>query len=89
MHQLFTHDRNGDEVQRIEFFFRIDNPEDFVDVALHNTTHGALEMNDMGFRRLREISILPGFLADFFGDSDSLSQKSDVIFFRTEVNDVR
>ncbi|HEU4913787.1 MAG TPA: NUDIX hydrolase [Candidatus Saccharimonadales bacterium] len=63
VHQLFMN-RGGDAAQRLEFFFIIDNPEDFLAADIAKTTHGLLEMNDMAFKRIDEVELLPSFLTE-------------------------
>ncbi len=50
--------------EKIEFFFLIDNPEDFEDIDLRRTSHGALEIGEWGFVDPREVKVLPAFLGE-------------------------
>jgi 8-oxo-dGTP pyrophosphatase MutT (NUDIX family) len=47
----------------LEFFFAIDNPEDFVDIDLANSTHGQQELVEFGFVDPTQVDdILPNFI---------------------------
>lgn len=48
-----------------EFFFSIDNPDDFVSIDLSKTTHGEIEIAEIGFNDPRTLdNVLPEFLVD-------------------------
>jgi len=56
--QQFTH---GDK-EYLEFFFHVTNAEDYLDIDLSKTTHGAVEIEAIGFVDPKAITILPEFL---------------------------
>lgn len=59
-------------VQRLEFFFEVTNASDYSSIDLSATTHGLLELDAIGFEELKDVRVLPGFLASdlpFTGDT--------------------
>lgn len=54
---------DGKDVDYLEFFFHIENPEDYRHVDLSKTTHGEKEIEAIGFVDPKTTRILPGFLA--------------------------
>ena len=61
VYQFFT-ERNGEPVQRLEFFFAVLNPGDYLNVDITKTTHGALETAKIGFVDYTTVKLLPEFL---------------------------
>ncbi|HEY4161381.1 MAG TPA: NUDIX domain-containing protein [Candidatus Saccharimonadales bacterium] len=57
--QQFMH--NGTE--QMEFFFAVLNPEDYADIDLSATTHGAIEIDQFGFIDPAKEHLLPEFLS--------------------------
>jgi ADP-ribose pyrophosphatase YjhB (NUDIX family) len=53
----------GPGEQRVEFFFLVNNPEDYESADISKTTHGPAELSDMAFRELDD-TVLPHFLAE-------------------------
>jgi ADP-ribose pyrophosphatase YjhB (NUDIX family) len=51
------------EEEQVEFFFLINNPEDYASVDITKTTHGAAELDGAEFRKLGK-DVRPAFLAD-------------------------
>jgi len=54
-------DDNGTE--RVEFFFLVNNPEDYLEIDLSKTSHGEQELGEAGFYQLTDVPLLPKFLA--------------------------
>lgn len=50
--------------EELEFFFMVENPEDFVAVDFSGTSHGASELTACEFINPASEKILPGFLGD-------------------------
>ncbi len=59
--QQFASDRE-DRDEELEFFFHIENPEDYESIDLEATTHGALEHARCEFMDPKTEMILPAFL---------------------------
>lgn len=59
--QQFKSERR-DHQEELEFFFHIENPEDYEDFAFENTTHGAVEMSRHEFVDPSTRQVLPAFL---------------------------
>jgi ADP-ribose pyrophosphatase YjhB (NUDIX family) len=55
--QLFL--RSGE--QRVEFFFMVNNPEDYMAADITKTSHG-FELDEVSFTGLRNVEVLPNFL---------------------------
>lgn len=47
------------EVEWLEFFFQIDNPEDYHNICLDQTTHGEEEVSECGFVDPKSVKVLP------------------------------
>lgn len=52
---------NG-EMEQLEFFFHIENADDFEVINLENTSHGVLEVKNVEFVDPKEHNLLPEFL---------------------------
>jgi ADP-ribose pyrophosphatase YjhB (NUDIX family) len=50
------------DTQRVEFFFLVNNPEEYTVVDIAKTSHG-FELDDAGFHSLQSVDVLPKFLA--------------------------
>jgi hypothetical protein len=59
--QQFRSERDGYN-EEIEFFFLIENPEDFTDINLNDTSHGNEELAVCEFVNPANVTILPKFL---------------------------
>lgn len=59
---LYIQQYAEDEVEQVEFFFHIKNPEDYQKVDIANTTHGEEEIAEYGFVDLETSYVLPEFL---------------------------
>lgn len=51
-----------------EFFFYVKNGSDYLDVNLLTTSHGELEIAEIGFKDPRDIELLPLFLKQELGE---------------------
>lgn len=56
--QQFAHK----DVAYLEFFFHIENAQDYTDIDLHKTTHGAKEIQKLDFIDPKTVPVLPEFL---------------------------
>ncbi len=61
--QQFNSDRGGFD-EELEFFFHVENPEDFIDIDLSSTTHGAEEIALCEFISPSAERLLPAFLTE-------------------------
>lgn len=59
---LFIQQYKDDRKEYLEFFFHIENPEDFHTIDLTATSHGELEIKHVDFIDLSRHNILPAFL---------------------------
>jgi ADP-ribose pyrophosphatase YjhB (NUDIX family) len=48
--------------EELEFFFNVLNPDDYLNIDLSKTTHGDLEIEEIGFQDPGSINLLPKFL---------------------------
>jgi 8-oxo-dGTP diphosphatase len=53
---------NSGEREELEFFFHIENPQDYETIDLTVTTHGQLEIEHIEFIDPRDHNVLPAFL---------------------------
>lgn len=61
--QQFADERYHDgEVEQLEFFFHIENADDFNEIILEETTHGLLEIKKVDFIDPKHNNLLPDFL---------------------------
>lgn len=63
------------EKEELEFFFLIDNPQDFVNINLASTTHGNDEIKDVAFIDPTQHKILPTFLTQESFDTENTDTK--------------
>ena len=75
---LFVHQFYDGRLENLEFFFNIENPDDFLNIDLSNTSHGQLEIKETKFIDLKTADILPKFLQTI--DIDSYLTKSKPVF---------
>lgn len=62
---LFVHQFVAGSTYGPEFFFHIQNPNDFMEIDLSKTSHGEQEISQIGFYDPKELeNVLPGFLVD-------------------------
>jgi 8-oxo-dGTP pyrophosphatase MutT (NUDIX family) len=81
---LFVH-QYSDHQENLEFFFLVENSEDFLNIDIGKTSHGVDEIAEIGFYDPAEVNVLPKFLADF-DESDVLNIKQ-VEFYAFPRND--
>lgn len=68
------------EDEQLEFFFKIENADDYEEVDLENTSHGTLEVAEFGFVDPSKKNMLPTILqTDEI--SDALANERPVIFY--------
>jgi len=61
--QQFSDKRyDNEEVEQLEFFFHIENADDFEAIDLANTSHGVLEIKNVEFIDPEKRNLLPKFL---------------------------
>lgn len=61
-----------------EFFFKIDNPQDYYEIDLDKTTHGAIEIAEIGMLNPRTLEgVLPEFLVDL--SEASLPESTELV----------
>lgn len=59
------------DVENIEFFFNINNVDDFTDIDLSKTTHGEEEIAEICYINTKTQTVLPKFLTEIdFSDFD-------------------
>lgn len=58
--QQFVHN----DREQLEFFFHITNFEDYENIDLNATSHGAIEIADVGFIDPKSNTLLPAFLTE-------------------------
>lgn len=61
---LFIQQFFDGEYEQVEFFFNIENSNDYKNIDLSQTSHGIAEVKKVGFINLKESWILPKFLQD-------------------------
>src|SRR5664279_2877896 len=59
---LFIQQFHGDGKEQMEFFFHIENPEDYTSIDLASTSHGLIETESVEFVDPRAEKVLPAFL---------------------------
>jgi ADP-ribose pyrophosphatase YjhB (NUDIX family) len=59
---LFVQQFSEDDREYLDFFFHIENPEDYHTIDLTATTHGELEIEHIEFIDPRSNNVLPAFL---------------------------
>lgn len=74
--QQFAH--NGKE--QMEFFFHVTNTDDFIDIDLSKSTHGAIEIEKIEFIDPKSYHILPAFLKEVDIEMDIAKSGSTQIF---------
>lgn len=50
--------------EQLEFFFHIENPDDYVAIDLAATSHGLTEITNVAFINPMKVHVLPKFLSD-------------------------
>ncbi len=77
--QQFHSDR-PDRSEELEFFFLVTNPQDFAEIILTETTHGAKELTRCEFISPKEEHLLPAFLRDI-DIAGHIKQQQPVYFY--------
>lgn len=72
--------------EQVEFFFHIENPEDYETIDLAATSHGELEIEHMEFIDRREHTVLPAFLQEIDIQSRIDSNDPVYIYYETRTN---
>ena len=54
----------GATIENLEFFFLIENPDDYLDIDITDTSHGTVEIADFGFIDPADKNMLPTILQD-------------------------
>lgn len=62
------------EQEQLEFFFQIENPEDYLHIDLRKTSHGNDEIAEYGFKDPGTLQLLPQFLSNAKFDEATLSR---------------
>ena len=62
-HLSYIQQFSQDNKDYLEFLFYIKNAEDYLNIDLSQTTHGAAEIEELGFKHPESVSVLPKFLA--------------------------
>lgn len=60
--QFIWEKRTGDQEEQLEFFFLVENAEDYVNIELENTSHGHIELSSVEFVTPSKLNLLPAFL---------------------------
>lgn len=71
--------KEGDVYQGPEFFFEVLNPEDFLSLSIHNTSHGSAEI---AFAEFRDPKTTTGVLPEFVSE---LPDQNDQSYIRVEL----
>ena len=61
---LFIQQFNDGEKERLEFFFHIENTDDYAKIDIKNTSHGLIEVSQYGFVDPKVEILLPNDLRD-------------------------
>lgn len=69
--------------EELEFFFHITNPEDFTDIILTETTHGAAELTRCEFITPKSEFLLPAFLQSI--DIQDYIENDKPVFIHNEL----
>ncbi len=60
---LYVQQFKHNDIEYLEFFFHVENAEDYTNVDLGTTSHGAKEIQKLDFVDPKAVHILPKFLA--------------------------
>ncbi|TXG77522.1 NUDIX domain-containing protein [Patescibacteria group bacterium] len=82
---LFVQQFLDKDVEFTEFFFHIENPEDYESIDLSATSHGELEIAHFGFVDPKNEHVLPRFLSDI--DLDDCIQNIKPVYFYHEARE--
>lgn len=59
---LYIQQFSNKETEHIEFFFHVENAEDYMSIDLNSTSHGAIEIAQIDFIDTSEHKVMPTFL---------------------------
>lgn len=68
-----------DSYDNLEFFFHITNANDFMNIDLSKTSHGAAEIKEIGFYDPQNLNVLPKFLKEI-GVDELLANSHPLLF---------
>ena len=80
--QQFASQRHG-RSEELEFFFHIENADDFIDIDLARTSHGTEEISRIDLIDPRKEQILPQFLSTI--DIASYIETNQPVYFFDEL----
>ena len=80
--QQFASQRHGHS-EELEFFFHIENADDFIDIDLARTSHGTEEISRIDLIDPRKEQILPQFLSTI--DIASYTETNQPVYFFDEL----
>jgi len=66
-------------VEEVDFLFHIENPEDYAEIDLTTTTHGEVELAEIGFVDPHTSPILPTFLTELDIEAQIASNQPPLI----------
>lgn len=72
------------EIEQLEFFFEITNPQDYMAINIADTTHGEVEIAEYGFVDPQTANILPTILQTP-AFKDALTNPAAEVLFHTEL----
>lgn len=75
---LYVQQYNDGTYEYIEFFFNVENPEDYRKIDLSKTTHGEIEIAKIDFIDPKNNLILPKFLSATNIENDINSKKTRI-----------
>lgn len=78
---LYIQQFNHDDRDHLEFFFNITNVEDFENVKIEETTHGAVELYELEYIDPRGANMLPKFLTERDIAADIASGKTKIFTY--------
>lgn len=80
---LFVQQFYDGEKEQMEFFFHITNADDYAEIDLGATTHGAIEVESHGFVDPRDTNILPAFLQNI--DIEAFIANNEPVLFYSQL----
>jgi 8-oxo-dGTP pyrophosphatase MutT (NUDIX family) len=80
---LFIQQLKDDDADYTEFFFHIENPEDFEEIDLESTSHGVLEVAEYDFIDPKTSYVLPAFLSEI--DIQSYIDEVKPVYMHSEL----
>lgn len=83
---LFIQQFSSGDQEHLEFFFHIENPQDYTVIDLAATTHGALESDEISFVTPSEHNLLPSFIQTI--DLKDYIENNKSVYIYNELADV-